>query len=619
MLLGQILYTSVLSAHTIANQEKQSILQSLVKRQVLYDDSISIDSVIAWSEQLLPTQQSNEDRTTYFLLQLQLANAYTLRGDISLATNRAQLMYEEAKATDYQFGMVVDNQAIGDAYNTIANMGDKALESYQDALTELSNISDQHPYRAQLLLKMSNVLQRKGRLEEAEKILEELEKILYQEPDYPTDFFFCIEKTNFAISHGHLSQDYLDEANIWLHKMDSIYQLHPEKFYRFHLDYTTAAYYRAMGNWDKQYWKQALDIYSKLQAEYSGNKRSTYYRWTSLEKIYLCKIQGMAMEACRIYQELYPPIDTLASQSYIRQINTIKAKYQVDKAETASNNEYNKIITSILVGTMALVTLFVLLAILLKRQREKVKLSTQKLATSRINAENAMRAKSVFLSNMSHEIRTPLNALSGFSSLLTEEGLDDETRRQCNEVIQQNSELLLKLINDVIDLSSLEFGKLQFCIAQHDAVSICRNVIDTVNKVKQTQAELTFTTELEEMPIETDDSRLQQVLINLLINATKFTPQGSIVLKLEKETDDTVLFTVTDTGCGIPKDKQANIFQRFEKLNENAQGSGLGLSICQLIIEHIGGQIWIDSEYAEGSRFCFTHPISQTGRKENKK
>ena len=619
MLLGQILYTSVLSAHTIANQEKQSILQSLVKRQVLYDDYISIDSVITWSEQLLPTLQSNEDRTTYFLLQLQLANAYTLRGDISLATNRAQLMYEEAKATDYQFGMVVANQAIGDAYNTIANMGDKALESYQDALTELSNISDQHPYRAQLLLKMSNVLQRKGRLEEAEKILEELEKILYQEPDYPTDFFFCIEKTNFAISHGHLSQDYLDEANIWLHKMDSIYQLHPEKFYRFHLDYTTAAYYRAMGNWDKQYWKQALDIYSKLQAEYSGNKRSTYYRWTSLEKIYLCKIQGMAMEACRIYQELYPPIDTLASQSYIRQINTIKAKYQVDKAETASNNEYNKIITSILVGTMALVTLFVLLAILLKRQREKVKLSTQKLATSRINAENAMRAKSVFLSNMSHEIRTPLNALSGFSSLLTEEGLDDETRRQCNEVIQQNSELLLKLINDVIDLSSLEFGKLQFCIAQHDAVSICKNVIDTVNKVKQTQAELTFTTELEEMPIETDDSRLQQVLINLLINATKFTPQGSIVLKLEKETNDTVLFTVTDTGCGIPKDRQTNIFQRFEKLNENVQGSGLGLSICQLIIEHIGGQIWIDSEYTEGSRFCFTHPISQTARKENRK
>lgn len=97
MLLGQILYTSVLSAHTIANQEKQSILQSLVKRQVLYDDSISIDSVIAWSEQLLPTQQSNEDRTTYFLLQLQLANAYTLRGDISLARTGHNLCTKKLK------------------------------------------------------------------------------------------------------------------------------------------------------------------------------------------------------------------------------------------------------------------------------------------------------------------------------------------------------------------------------------------------------------------------------------------------------------------------------------------------------------------------------------------
>lgn len=614
--IGQFLLSAVFPAYAVTNKEKQRILQSFVERQVLYDDTTSVDSVISWSEQLLPILKLEKDKEIYFLLQLQLANAYTLRGDISLATNRAQLMYEEAKATNYPFGMVVSNQAIGDAYNTIANMTDKALESYNDALNELLRISAQHPYRTRLMLKMSNVLQRKGHLEEAQEVLEKLESILQQTPDYSTEFFFYIEKTNFAISHGHLAQSYLDEAAAWLHKMDSICQLHPEKFYRFHLEYTTAAYYRAMGNWDKQYWNKALKIYSKLQNEYANNKRSTYYRWTSLEKIYLCKIQGMSMEACRIYQELYPPLDTLASQNYIRQISTIKAKYQIDKMEVASNEEYSKIITSILVGSLILLALFFLLAILLRKQREKVKLSTQKLATSRVNAENAMRAKSIFLSNMSHEIRTPLNALSGFSSLLTEEGLDEETRRQCNDVIQQNSELLLKLINDVIDLSSLEFGKLQFSIGKHDAVSICQNVIDTVNKVKQTQAELSFSTELDEMIIETDDSRLQQVLINLLINATKFTPQGSIALELKKENDDTILFSVTDTGCGIPREKQGSIFQRFEKLNENAQGSGLGLSICQLIIEHIGGKIWIDPDYTGGSRFCFTHPINQSTGKE---
>lgn len=617
-LIGQVLLTSASAVYAATRQEKQSILQSFIKRQVLYDDIVSVDSVIAWSEQLLPTLKSGKDKEIYFLMQLQLANAYTLRGDVSLATERARLMYEEAKSMYYQFGMVASNQAIGDAYNTIANLSIKALESYNDAFNELQQISPRHPYKAQILLKMSNVLQRKGRLEEAKKILEELEITLRQVPDYPTEFFFCIEKTNYAISHGHLAQSYLEEAATWLHKADSIYRLHPEKFYRFHLEYTTAAYYRAMGNWDRHYWDKAMEIYNNLQAEYANNKRSTYFKWLALEKIYLCKIQGKSMDACLIYQELYPPIDTLASQNYIRQISTIKAKYQVDKIEIASDEEYNKIITSILVGSLALLVLFSLLAIRLKKQREIVQLSTKRLITSRINAENATRAKSVFLSNMSHEIRTPLNALSGFSSLLTEDGLDESTRRQCNEVIQQNSELLLKLINDVIDLSSLEFGKLQFSIGQHDAVAICQNVIDTVNKVKQTQAELSFSTELKELMMETDDSRLQQVLINLLINATKFTPQGSIVLELKKETDDMALFTVTDTGCGIPKEKQTHIFQRFEKLNENAQGSGLGLSICQLIIEHIGGKIWIDPDYTGGSRFCFTHPIHQQARKEAK-
>ncbi|ADV42241.1 ATP-binding protein [Bacteroides helcogenes] len=619
-IFGQMLFASVFTASAVTNQGKQKILESFVKRQILYDVSTPLDSVILWSEQLLPSIQADEhkDKEVYFLLQLQLANAYTLRGDVGLATDLAQLMYEGARNLNYQFGIVVANQAIGDAYNTIADLYDKALESYQDALSELSLISSKHPYRTRLLLKISNVLQRKGCLEEAHEILNELKDILQQKPDYPTEFFFNIEKANYAISHGHLSQNYLDEAAGHLYKTDSIYKKHPERFYRFHLDYTTAAYYRAMGNWNKQYWEKALNIYSKLQEEYANNKRSTYYRWTSLEKIYLYKIQGMSMEACHIYQELYPPIDTLAAQSYIRQINAIKAKYQVDKLAVASNEEYNKIVSSITIGSIIILVLFSLLAVRLRTQREKVVLSTRKLALSRANAENATRAKSVFLSNMSHEIRTPLNALSGFSSLLMEDGLDSETRRQCNEVIQQNSELLLKLINDVIDLSSLEFGKLQFSIKRHDAICICQNVVDTVSKVKQTQAEVSFATNLKEMIIETDDSRLQQVLINLLINATKFTPEGSIVLELKQEAENMIFFSVTDTGCGIPQNKQATIFQRFEKLNENMQGSGLGLSICQLIIEHIGGKIWIDPDYKQGSRFCFTHPINQTCTSERK-
>ena len=545
------------------------------------------------------------------MLQLQLANAYTLRGDISLAIDRARLMYEEAKETEYEFGIAVANQAIGDAY-TIANQCDKALDSYQDALKELNHLSQQHPYRIQLLLKISNALQRKGQLEKAQKTLHDIEQTLQKQPDYANSFFANIEKANYAISHGHLSKAYLKEAAAYLHNMDSIYRIHPEKFYCFHLKYTTATYYRAMGNWNRMYWNKALQLYEELRQEYTVNKQSAYYRWITQATIYLYKIQGKSMAACLLYQELYSTVDTLTAEGYVRQINILRAKYQIDQMEIASREEHNKFITGILTGSILLVFIFIIITIMLRKQRQEIALSTQKLEHLRTNAENATSAKSIFLSNMSHEIRTPLNALSGFSSLLTEEKLDNETRRQCNEVILQNSELLLKLINDVIDLSSLEFGKIQFCINKYNVVNICRNVIDTVSKIKQTQAAICFITELESMDIETDDARLQQVLINLLINATKFTSQGSIILELRKQSEQELLFSVTDTGCGIPKEKQAAIFRRFEKLNENAQGSGLGLSICQLIIEHIGGKIWIDSDYTGGSRFFFTHPIRQS-------
>ena len=455
------------------------------------------------------------------MLQLQLANAYTLRGDISLAIDRARLMYEEAKETEYEFGIAVANQAIGDAY-TIANQCDKAFGFVSGCFKGIKPSLAATSLPDTTLIKDNPMLYNvKDNWKKAQKTLHDIEQTLQKQPDYATSFFANIEKANYAISHGHLSKAYLKEAAAYLHNMDSIYRIHPEKFYCFHLKYTTAAYYRAMGNWNRMYWNKALQLYEELRQEYTVNKQSAYYRWITQATIYLYKIQGKSMAACLLYQELYSTVDTLTAEGYVRQINILRAKYQIDQMEIASREEHNKFITGILTGSILLVFIFIIITIMLRKQRQEIALSTQKLEHLRTNAENATSAKSIFLSNMSHEIRTPLNALSGFSSLLTEEKLDNETRRQCNEVILQNSELLLKLINDVIDLSSLEFGKIQFCINKYNVVNICRNVIDTVSKIKQTQAAICFITELESMDIETDDARLQQVLINLLINATK--------------------------------------------------------------------------------------------------
>ena len=215
---------------------------------------------------------------------------------------------------------------------------------------------------------------------------------------------------------------------------------------------------------------------------------------------------------------------------------------------------------------------------------------------------------------MSHEIRTPLNALAGFSAILAEDNLDNETRQQFEAIIHQNSDLLLKLINDVVDFSRQQKGEMQFKIEEQNAVAICRNVVGTVDKVKRTAASIRVESDLDTLTLSTDKARLQQMLINLLVNANKFTDKGSIVLTLKREGNE-ALFSVTDTGCGIAPEKREKIFNRFEKLDENAQGTGLGLSICRLIIERLGGKIWVDPDYNDGARFCFTHPID---RKEAK-
>ena len=597
---------------TSTDKERLTALQSLITKEVPYDANITIDSIISWTDELAPTLKSPKTEEAYFTLVLWEVNAYIMRGDLSLAIDRARLMYEYAKDIKSNFGIALSNQAIGQAYSA-SNIQDKALSSYMDALRYLP---ENNPQTYRLLVKISTQLQQMNRLEEAMEYVEKLNPLLEQNPEHPLAIPILIENATYYISSGDQ-----DTALQYLHRADSIYKNHTHEIaHEFSINYYTAACYRALAAdyHDKEKADEALALYNQLLEVVSNNKRSLEYRWICAEKIYLYKLLGRFDEACQIYKELYSVTDTLASKSYIRQINALKATYQVDEIELENKAQQNKMYVVLIFIGLGLLTFISMLAIWLRRQKKVVVMSTETLEQLRHNAENATRAKSIFLSNMSHEIRTPLNALSGFSALLTEEGLDDSTRRQCTDIIQQNSELLLKLINDVIDLSSLEFGKMQFSIAEHDAVATCRNVTDTVGKVKQTQAELLFETSLEELYIETDDSRLQQVLINLLINATKFTPDGSITLKLEKQSEEMALFSVTDTGCGIPKEKQASIFQRFEKLDENAQGSGLGLSICQLIIEHIGGKIWIDPDYTGGSRFVFTHPIHQT-RNNSKK
>ena len=235
----------------------------------------------------------------------------------------------------------------------------------------------------------------------------------------------------------------------------------------------------------------------------------------------------------------------------------------------------------------------------------------QELIKARIKAEQSDRLKSAFLANMSHEIRTPLNAIVGFSQLLPAAETAEE-KKLYSGIINQNSDILLQLINDILDLSKIEAGTLEYIKRPMNLGEVCRTIYAVHKERVKEGVTLVFDNEDENLFIEGDQNRIMQVITNFLTNASKFTYEGEIRLGFER-TDKNIRVYVKDTGIGIEPEKVDHVFERFVKLNSFAQGTGLGLSICQMIIEKIGGEIGVTSELGKGSTFYFTIPYEEAG------
>ena len=233
----------------------------------------------------------------------------------------------------------------------------------------------------------------------------------------------------------------------------------------------------------------------------------------------------------------------------------------------------------------------------------------EELRVAKEKAENLDRLKSAFLANMSHEIRTPLNAIVDFASLLIESD-DKKERQDYVDIMQENTELLLQLISDILDLSKIEAGTLDFTMDHLDIKSFCEDIMRNYDIKEDKPVPVLLAPDLPEYYIYTDKKRLMQVITNFINNALKFTNEGQIMLEYRhKAESNEIEFAVTDTGMGIAPDKVDQVFDRFVKLNSFSKGTGLGLSICRSIIEHLGGTIGAESEIGVGSRFWFTHPL----------
>lgn len=237
-----------------------------------------------------------------------------------------------------------------------------------------------------------------------------------------------------------------------------------------------------------------------------------------------------------------------------------------------------------------------------------LKRAHQRMKEAQLKAEEANQLKSAFLANMSHEIRTPLNAIVGFSNLLSMVE-DKEEMLEYAGIIETNTELLLQLINDILDMSKIESGMYDFHVTQVDANQLMSEVEQVARlRIRTDEVSLSFAERLPQCVFHTDKNRLIQVLTNLVVNAIKFTSQGEIQIGYRLQDAHTLYFYVSDTGCGMSAEQCEHVFERFVKYNTFIQGTGLGLSICKMIIEKLGGEIGIQSESGKGSVFWFTLP-----------
>ena len=583
-------------------KEKESIVHEVIST---FHNSLGFDYLTREecdslnADGLLSQLDESQRYYTYFELERILIKSSLFRGEIRMAIAQSDQMYSKARALAYPFGNALALNAMGEVYSYTGRLRE-AGAAYEESLRLLDGMDGEDVHIRMLLVELIDYNLRIRNVNGASRYLARLNL-------YPEDRLSPLELAMRHISNAscQLFKGDLKAASHCLAQIGQLEaQLIPE--IRQYLLIIDARYLVATGAHEA-----ALTAYNDfLQTEYARINHNIY-KEALLEKADLLVKMGNKEEAYGQYGKVFSYIKTSFEKNYPKEIDWLCTRFQAD--QLAYQNERDRIVSMrfYLAGIIVSVLFLIFLLVLGWKKIFRLKRSQMRQEAMKEKAVQAIQRKNMFLSNMSHEVRTPLNAIVGFSAVLTDEdeSFDDESRREFSEIIKVNSFQLLKLINDILDFSDFENDNITFNIRTHDAVKLCNEVVETVMASRKLEVEMRFDTDLSVLMLDTDDARLRQVLINLLVNAAKFTEQGSIVLELKMVDAGTALFSVTDTGCGIPPEKQHLIFERFEKLNDFVQGSGLGLSICQLIVKYMNGKLWVDSGYTRGARFCFTHPL----------
>ena len=562
-------------------------------------------------------RKTNQPKYYYFVWSKRLIYYYIKQYQYNIALYEANKMMKEAEQEKYMDG-------IANAYNVLSSIY-QLKRLFNLAINNKKEIEITLQYnlnKFNLSIYYSGLTNLYCELGEADNALENLNKSASCLYSSTQEYYYYVRAAQYYLFIEDYSQSWknLQKAKeLFLSKKEV--QKNVEEYYEILQKYYTKT---------KQF-EKALEVLDYIIATFNPNERYKVEAMRKRASIYYK--MGDKSKSAQCYQDYYTLNDSIqitnediaagefAAMLGVERLNLEKSELQQQVQQRDLANKQRIIIFLIILLSLGFIIFYRehllngRLRISQKQLSEKNKQlirSQEDLKYAKEQAEEGSRMKSEFIQNMSHEIRTPLNSIVGFSQILSSYYGDNEDTKEYAHIIEQNSTNLLQLINDVLDLSYLDGEQNIPAETIADITGVCQTCIDQTYSYVKPNVQLIFTPERENFSMQTNPERISQVLMSLLQNAAKFTTHGSISLSYHiREEEKMILFSVTDTGIGIPIEKQESVFERFNKLDTFMPGTGLGLSISRLIAEKMGGSLTIDSTYTTGSRFILILPLKE--------